>query len=258
MKKLHFSYKMTLNFSSPVTNHSFALRCVPKQTPCQSIGSLTCEFNPVTSISLSKDTFDNTVYTGYIPEPHSNFSFAVSGIAVTNSEYFLSEPLKPIFKYPSTLAFLEKPLAEYFPYWRLPSGDNLQKSLYLMELLFNNFTYKSGSTTNETTAEKALLQGCGVCQDYAHILIAMCRKIGVPAKYVAGFMIGEGVTHAWVEIYANGKWIGLDPTHNRIVDDLYIKLSDGRDFSDCIIDRGVFMGTANQSQLVEVKVETIE
>ncbi len=255
MKKLNFSYKMNLSFSSPVTHHSFALRCVPKQTPCQFIGALTCQFNPVTSISLSLDAFNNKVYTGYVEEQHSYFSFAISGVAVTNSEYFLAEALQPIFKYPSPLADANQELSVYFPCCRIPVGDNLQKSLYLMELLFNNFVYVSGSTTTATTASEALRQGSGVCQDYAHILISLCRKVGIPARYIAGFMIGEGVTHAWVEVYVNGKWIGLDPTHNRIVDDLYIKLSEGRDFSDCIIDRGVFMGGATQTQYVEVKVE---
>lgn len=255
MKTLHFSYKMNLTFSSYVTNHSFALRCVPKQTPCQSIGALTCQFNPVSSISLSYDAFHNTVYTGYIPEPHKLFSFAISGVAVTNSEYFIMEKLQPIFKFDSPLATLKKALEEYFPQCHVPSGDNLQKSLYLMELLFNNFTYEAGSTNNATTAEMALEQRRGVCQDYAHILIALCRKQGIAARYVAGFMIGEGATHAWVEIFVNGKWIGLDPTHNRIVDDLYIKLAEGRDFTDCIIDRGIFNGSASQTQYVDVVVE---
>jgi len=124
-----------------------------------------------------------------------------------------------------------------------------------MELLNRHFIYKSGSTSITTTAETALRQGCGVCQDYAHILIALCRQQGIPARYVAGFMIGEGVTHAWIEIYAAGKWLAIDPTHNRIVDELYIKLSSGRDFGDCIIDRGIFRGIAKQQQAVTVLVE---
>lgn len=255
MKKLHFQYIMQLEFSSEVIRHSFALRCAPQSSPCQAIGSLTCAFNPVTSIALSDDAFGNRVYTGYIAEPHRAFSFRIEGVAVTNSENFFREKLNLLFKYPSPLAELPGPIQGYFPDFRPPSGDNLQKALYLMELLYNNFTYKSGSTSNRTTALEALKQGCGVCQDYAHILIALCRKEGIPARYLAGFMIGEGVTHAWVEIYAQGKWIGLDPTHNRIVDDLYIKLSCGRDFGDCIIDRGIFLGRAVQTQTVTVKVE---
>ena len=84
---------MQLQFSSAVLRHSFALRCVPQSSPCQSIGSLTCRFNPVTSIALSQDAFDNMVYTGYIAGWHKDFSFHIEGVAVTNSEYFNMEPL---------------------------------------------------------------------------------------------------------------------------------------------------------------------
>jgi hypothetical protein len=255
VKKLHFQYLMQLKFSADVIQHSFALRCVPQSTVCQSIGSLTCAFNPVASIALSKDSFGNMVYTGYIPEPHRAFSFRIEGTAVINSENFLHDSLKLAYKYPSPLANLQHPAQDYFPEYRRPGGDNLQKAMYFMGLLSGNFKYQSGSTNIHTTAEMALKQGCGVCQDYAHILIAMCRQEGIPARYVAGFMIGEGVTHAWVEIYIAGKWVGLDPTHNRMVDDLYIRLSSGRDFGDCIIDRGIFRGNAHQNQKVLVKVE---
>jgi len=255
VKRLHFKYIMKLTFSNKVTSHSFALRCVPQSSFCQTIGALTCAFNPVASIALSKDAFDNVVYTGYIPAPHTSFSFRIEGLALTNSEHFLQEPLNPLYKYPSPLAVLSCPPEAYLPDFRAPSGDNLQKAMYLMELLNRHFIYKSGSTSITTTAETALRQGCGVCQDYAHILIALCRQQGIPARYVAGFMIGEGVTHAWIEIYAAGKWLAIDPTHNRIVDELYIKLSSGRDFGDCIIDRGIFRGIAKQQQAVTVLVE---
>ena len=258
MKKLHFQYNMELAFSQKVTDHSFALRCVPQSSLCQTIGALTCSFNPMASIALSKDAFDNVVYTGYIPDPHTYFSFRIEGMAITNSEQFLQEPLNLLYKYPSTLAFLTKSPEAYFPDFKIPSGDNLQKAMYLMELLNKHFTYKTGSTNNATTADMALQQGCGVCQDYAHILIALCRQQNIPARYVGGFMIGEGVTHAWVDIYATGKWLGIDPTHNRIVDENYIKLSAGRDFSDCIIDRGIFRGGAEQQQKVIVKVTEVE
>ena len=93
-----------------------------------------------------------------------------------------------------------------------------------------------------------------MCQDYTHIMLGLCRHLGIPARYVAGFMIGEGATHAWLEVYARGHWIGIDPTNNRVVDDMYIKMSEGRDASDCIIDKGVFFGNVQQKQSVFVKV----
>lgn len=120
--------------------------------------------------------------------------------------------------------------------------------------LYRSFTYKPNTTTTQTTAQQALNQGTGVCQDYTHIMLALCRLCHIPARYVAGFMTGEGATHAWLEIFAGGQWLGIDPTNNRIVDDQYIKLSEGRDASDCIIDKGVFFGNVSQSQSVLVRV----
>ena len=133
----------------------------------------------------------------------------------------------------------------------------IQKVLVYCDRLNSAFEYKSGTTTINTTAETALKQGCGVCQDYAQILIGLCQKNDIPARYVAGFMIGEGVTHAWVEIYASGQWIGIDPTHNRMTDEKYIKVSDGRDAFDCIIDRGIFFGETRQNQEILVHVEEV-
>ena len=70
-------------------------------------------------------------------------------------------------------------------------------------------------------------------------------------------MLGEGATHAWIEVYADGRWIPLDPTHNRAVDDTYIKISAGRDAQDCTINQGVFMGGGKQQQEINVIVEEI-
>lgn len=90
--------------------------------------------------------------------------------------------------------------------------------------------------------------GCGVCQDYAHILTALCRAAGIAARYAAGMMTGEGASHAWTEVWDGQFWHGLDPTHNCLVDERYIKLSHGRDFMDAAVDRGCFLGTASSRQ----------
>ena len=256
MKRLKFEYQMHLALNNEVIRHSFALRCVPKQTADQCVGGLTCEFRPVTSISRIRDCFDNTVYIGYISEAHDNFSFCISGIVERKSTY-LRESLNPLFCYPSHYTELKYPLTAYFPDFVEPEGSGKEKAVYLMELLQESFRYAAGSTNVDTTAEEALQGGCGVCQDYAHIFIAMCRKCKIPARYAAGFMIGEGATHAWAEIYTDGVWIGIDPTNHKLVDELYIKLSVGRDFGDCISDRGIFTGNAVQQQTVSVKVEEV-
>ena len=145
--------------------------------------------------------------------------------------------------------------------WETRSGNRLSGFplvISMMDQLYRNFSYEPGITTVQTTAAEALRGGRGVCQDYAHILISMCRFAGIPARYVAGMMVGEGASHAWVEAWVDGSWIGIDPTHNRLVDETYIKLTHGRDFGDGAIDKGCFIGFAAQRQQIHVKVEEAE
>ena len=115
-------------------------------------------------------------------------------------------------------------------------------------------TYRPGATTVRTTAEEALSEGMGVCQDYAHIMIALLRLLGIPARYAAGMMEGEGESHGWAEVNCRGYWYGFDPANNLLVNDRYIKISHGRDAGDCRICRGVFRNPTVQEQSVRVFV----
>ena len=85
-------------------------------------------------------------------------------------------------------------------------------------------------------------------------MIALCRMAGIPARYVTGMLVGEGSSHAWVEVLSVGKWYGLDPTNNLIVGEEHIKIGTGRDASDCPINRGLLFGGGEQVQIVSVKV----
>ena len=115
-------------------------------------------------------------------------------------------------------------------------------------------TYKSGVTRVNTTAERAMEIREGVCQDYAHILLSLLRLEGIRCRYVSGLAFKCGETHAWVEVFDGIYWIGIDPTHNRLIGDNYIKLCQGRDYSDCPIERGIYRGNANSIQTVTSKV----
>lgn len=244
---------MQLHFDGDVTRHSFVLRCLPKATVNQRITKLSCEIAPLTSITKSTDAFNNSLCFGYIEEEHDHFTFKVTGTAITNSENIDNGALNNIFYYVTPQTKLTYGIDSYLDLAK-SMRDPIQKALAMSNKLYKTFVYTPKSTTTTTTAQQALDQNCGVCQDYSHILIGLCRICGIPARYIAGFMIGEGATHAWVEIYAGGQWIGIDPTNNRVVDDQYIKLSEGRDASDCIIDKGVFFGNVKQTQTVYVKV----
>ena len=124
----------------------------------------------------------------------------------------------------------------------------------VMHAVHEVLSYTPGSTSAKTTAAEAFDQGCGVCQDYSHIMLAALRSHGIIARYVAGMMLGEGASHAWVEVLHDGIWTGYDPTNDLIVSDGHIKLSHGRDAWDCAINRGIFLGSANQTTEISVIV----
>jgi transglutaminase-like putative cysteine protease len=102
--------------------------------------------------------------------------------------------------------------------------------------VFEHMTYQHDVTTVRTTAAEALADGRGVCQDYAHVLLALCRLLGLPARYVSGQLLGEGGSHAWVEVIVDGggssRVLALDPTHDREADLTYVTVAVGRDYAD--------------------------
>ena len=260
MKILKFVYRTDQTFSSDITQHYFMLRCLPREEARQKPLALKYHFWPQTGIVTSKDIFDNFVQKGEILYPHHVFGFEVEGIVgVDHSKKRTG--WHPCYKYASSCTMPGVALRLYYQRWvsdAVSGKDELARALYWMNCLYRDFHYQTGVTDIHTTAEQAIALGRGVCQDYAHVLIALCHMDGIGARYVAGFMIGEGVTHAWVEIMCGGYWYGLDPTNNLMVDETYIKLSHGRDFNDCTVIRGSFYGVAEQRQNVRVNVKEIQ
>lgn len=258
MKKLKFIYNMSLEFDCNVKEHHFSLKCIPKNSDTQKIYSLEYDIEPVEKINYTTDGFGNSIYIGHCLEPHNYFGFNISGIAWVDYSKAQKEVLNRIFLYESKYVKFSKEMKEFYKDIELNKEEsNFKKSLLIMEYVNKNIEYIQGVTDINTTTDDVLKLKCGVCQDYAHLMIGLCRLQKVPARYVAGLMIGEGATHAWVEIFDNGIWKGLDPTNNKIVDDYYIKLSHGRDYEDCVIDKGSFIGITNQKQEVYVLVEEI-
>ena len=159
-----------------------------------------------------------------------------------------------MYRYPSEFTQCGPQIQAYADRMSNLEGTNLERAIQVMHQLYEHFQYKSGVTDIHTTAEEAMRLGQGVCQDYAHILMTLCRMQKIPARYVAGFLDGEGATHAWIEIYDNGYWYGFDPTHDRTITDNYIKVAHGRDACDCPMERGVFRGLTTQNNRVKVVV----
>jgi transglutaminase-like putative cysteine protease len=138
----------------------------------------------------------------------------------------------------------------------------LEISKELNEYVYNNFKYITGITSVETTLDEVWNLKAGVCQDFAHILLVMLRMLGIPARYVSGYvcpnkngMRGEGATHAWVEAYIPYYgWLGIDPTNNCIANELHVRLAVGRNFTDCSPVKGSYKGTARHVLHVGVSV----
>jgi transglutaminase-like putative cysteine protease len=109
-------------------------------------------------------------------------------------------------------------------------------------------SYTHGVTSVGTTAAEALAGGRGVCQDTAHVMLALCRAAGLPARYVSGHMLGEGGTHAWVEvIIAHGtgaRAVAFDPCNGRRAGRDYLTVATGRDYTDVAPTSGTYLGTA--------------
>ena len=131
--------------------------------------------------------------------------------------------------------------------------------------IYDRFEYRPQSTRVDSPIDEALDARSGVCQDFAHIMIALVRDIGIPCRYVSGYLFHHdradrssiGATHAWVEaLLPDIGWVGFDPTNNRLAEDRHIRVAIGRDYSDVPPTKGVFKGvSAVRSELaVAVKV----
>lgn len=137
-----------------------------------------------------------------------------------------------------------------------------QAARHFSEYIYKTFEYRKGITTVETTPDEIWKLKSGVCQDFAHILLVMLRQIGIPARYVSGYicpkkngMRGEGATHAWVEAYIPGyDWLGFDPTNNCVVNETHVRLAVGKNFLDCSPVKGTYRGTSEHVLDVSVTV----
>jgi transglutaminase-like putative cysteine protease len=139
----------------------------------------------------------------------------------------------------------------------------------IMAFIDTEFIYASGSTRVESTVVHVFEQKRGVCQDFAHLMIALCRAVGIPARYVSGYFHVDrpvsgsaddnSASHAWVECFLPGiGWAGYDPTHNRRVSPRYIKVAVGRDYADVRPLAGTYRGDSNAKMEVSVRVERLD
>jgi transglutaminase-like putative cysteine protease len=145
----------------------------------------------------------------------------------------------------------------------------------LMTRIHDDFTYEADATDVSTPALEALEMRKGVCQDFAHVMLGCLRSMGLPARYVSGYLltqpppgkprlVGSDASHAWVSVYlpaedpSAGAWADLDPTNDRMPGDDYVRLATGRDYADVSPIRGVIHGGAHHTLRVAVTVSPVD
>jgi transglutaminase-like putative cysteine protease len=124
-----------------------------------------------------------------------------------------------------------------------------------------HFEYARDVTLASSPVDDVLRQGKGVCQDFTHLMLALLRSCGVPARYVSGYLHrdAESQSHAWCEAWVPDLgWLGIDPTNDCLADDHFVRVAVGRDFTDVPPNRGVFRGRARESILVRVATRALE
>ncbi len=149
----------------------------------------------------------------------------------------------------------------------LPDGlrDVWTGAVTIGEHIHRNYKYTPLSTNVNTRAAEVIRKKQGVCQDFAHLMLGLCRTHGIPARYVSGYFLNQHklpgeieASHAWVEVFIPGYgWKGYDPTHRRETDTRYVKLAVGRDYADIRPVGGTFRGKGTREMVVEVAVQRI-
>lgn len=231
MDWLKYSYRIESTFSPPIEYHAVKLRAIPMENDFQHIVQQHIKVTPECMLMQGTDGFGNSIQYGHISLQHDSICIESEGV-VKCDEYVLQEPVpNDLYLYPTHLTECNEEIRQ------LGVGRSAED---IMHAVHAHMQYGRFVTDNNTTAIEAYGKQTGVCQDYAHLMIAACRASRIHARYVNGLMVGEGETHAWVEAYHDGKWLGYDPTHDRVIESGYLKFAHGRDVNDCPSNRGRF------------------
>lgn len=278
MAKFKIQHITRYTYEVPVRDSANQIMLYPITDEHQEITLHTISVTGNPDIDIHRDVFGNKVGTFTHSRPHRELVIDSQLEVITKSKT-LPEDALPIEAQWQALEKLKNqiPFIDFLrlePFHALPEVEKLMDEVRCKNCsplvsaqefctyVFTNFTYKKGITTVETTLDEIWKIRSGVCQDFAHFLLAILRLFNIPARYVSGYicpnkngMRGEGATHAWVEAYIpDYGWLGLDPTNNCIANENHVRLAVGKNFSDCSPVRGTYRGTSNHTLEVAVTV----
>jgi transglutaminase-like putative cysteine protease len=261
-------------YASPVRGSVNELHLQPISGEEQTLESFDLRVSPETRVRHYHDFYSNDVHHFEITEAHSELTIESRSFVMTHGHISLAPDARPasrrllkdVVNVGRCYDFIQASrFVDTSPEtWRLAldaigeEDDVWQCAQRLMAFVNQHLIYRSNSTNVHTHMREVLADRRGVCQDFAHVLLGLCRTLQIPALYVSGYLATEtaSATHAWVEVFVPGhRWQPLDPTHNRPPDETYVKLAVGRDYADVPPVRGTYKGTTDRTLTVEVKVE---
>lgn len=262
MKRYLYNYQTIVTFSQPVTNHYMLLRCQPMLGSYMRVDEEHLIVSPGYRTCRNVDAFGNRLVYGGQREEHSTLAYVSTGV-VEMTQYVTrtDRDISPAYLVDTPLTMLDLEQAtEWLDRCRTLFTEKMgqaDKANEICHHVYGLMSYMPLTTTVDTPATEIYRQRRGVCQDYSHLMIALCRLCGIPARYACGFVEGTGETHAWVEVYDGYSWLGFDPTHDIRISYGYVKIAHGRDASDCPVNRGVYLGGGTQQSQVSVTLKEV-
>lgn len=281
--RLH--HATTYEYAEPVVLGTHFMHLLPRAHPGQLIRESQLDISPNPDSRRDEtDHFGNLTTTISLTAAHKRFIVALSAtVDVLHppapetswrweaiAARAINAPDIAEFCLPSPLAKPDREIADYMAVSFPPGRAILGSLLELNERIWTDLAYKSGVTTTATTAAQTLKLRAGVCQDYAHLMIACLRALGLPARYVSGYLRtsppagqvkrrGADQSHAWISCWLGAEtgWVDFDPTNNLLVTDEHVTLAWGRDFQDVSPLRGIILGGGRHSLRVNVDLDPV-
>ena len=283
----------TYAYESPVSFARCSLRLEPRSGDGQQLVSHTVDIRPrPAERTVRRDFFGTHTESVLIETAHRNLRIdSRSRVSVSRQvrerdapspswesvrdvafEATSLGPTSPVgYVFASSLVPVQAPVTVYAAASFPPDGSILTGAVDLMHRIRNDFKYDPKATVISTPLKEVFEKRHGVCQDFAHVMIAGLRGLGLPAAYVSGYLRtippvgqprlqGADATHAWVSVWCGADigWVGFDPTNDLLVGNDHIILAVGRDFSDVSPVDGIIVGSRKQRLAVAVDVLLVE
>lgn len=267
--RLRIEHTTELTYDAAISEAYTELRLHPLDTSTQRCLSFKLTTEPRGDVMHYSDRFGNLVHHFDALESHERVVVrGVSEVLTDNDFADDQHELSPLDEFDYLAPTKYAPHDNLMLDFALPhvvNGNAKSTALALMRALYTSMKYERGATDVGTTAVEALALGRGVCQDFAHVMLAACRSAKIPARYVSGYLysqtaaepdtVANAASHAWVDVFIEEQgWISLDPTHGCEQTENYVRVAVGRDYADVSPTRGVFKGKATETLSVKVQV----